>query len=141
MYKEAMGGTGEASVPYTGAQIQSTFGPVRFLSQMHRDIVKIDVTDAFLILSVNQDTVFAVAVDIFKCHIADMTKLCLFLALQRGDGDRFRLAPPVVGREKPGIDLKIGKNNVFDTAFVPQLHGDAAVASTDNTVLDRNIAE
>ena len=125
----------------TGAQIHYPFGPGGFFGKPQGHVPKTNVPDIAGLVSIDQDSVFSGAINVFKGDVMDMPQGGVLLALQSSYGDGLGLAPPVIGRKQPGIDVQAREGYILYTALVPKLEGNSPVASTDVAVLYRNISE
>ena len=123
-----------------GAQVPMVNGPCGLLADVHPDVAERDIFQAVALASMQENAVFAAAVNVFKVYIADMPRPVALFAVYRRHTDGFGFAPPLV-REHAGVDVQVGKGHVFNVAAITQHQRDAAVGAGDNAVGDGDIAE
>ena len=116
-----------------GAQVPMVNGPCGLLADVHPDVAERDIFQAVALASVQENAVFAAAVNVFKMYIADMPRPVALFAVHRRHTDGFGFAPPLV-REHAGVDVQVGKGHVFNVAAITQHQRDAAVGAGDNAV-------
>ena len=125
----------------TGTQIMRILWPVGAVYQMQVDVLECNIRNIAGIISVDQNPVFTGTMDILESYIADMTDIFVIAALDRRDGNGFCFAPPMRFGKQAGINIQIGKSNIFYKTIVPKLHGNTAVGVADTAIGNGNIPE
>ena len=66
-----------------GAQVPMVNGPCGLLADVHPDVAERDIFQAIALASVQENAVFAAAVNVFKVYIADMPRPVALFAVYR----------------------------------------------------------
>lgn len=109
--------------------------------KMDQHIIKIDIPNQSFSFSVDQNAVFSLTQYIIKVYIMYRAHIRFLFPAQDRDGDGLCRSPIDLRFEKPGRNRQILENHIFDTALIPQLHGNAPIRTGDHTVFHQNIAE